>query len=238
MAEMGLKAYRFSVSWPRTFPKGMGEINQKRIDFYNSLINELKKNNIEPILTLYHWDLPQALQDEYGGWESRNIVEDFKNYCVTLFQEFGDRVKYWVTLNEQNIFTRFGYQTAMHPPGVKDNKLFYQVNHHANLANAIAIKEFHKYVPDGKIGPSFAYSPAYAATSMPEDVLAAENAEEFASYWWLDVYAWGEYPKTTWIYLEQKGMAPETIESDYQLLKEGRPDFIGVNYYERNGNNL
>lgn len=232
MAEMRLKAYRFSVSWPRIYPKGKGEINQKGLNFYNNLINELKKNNIEPILTIYHWDLPQALQDEYSGWESRNIVEDFKNYCVTLFKEFGDRVKYWVTLNEQNIFTRFGYQTAMHPPGVKDNKLFYQVNHHANLANAIAIKEFRKYVPDGKIGPSFAYSPAYAATSKPDDMLAAENAEEFTSHWWLDVYAWGEYPKATWNYLEQKGLAPETNDSDFLLLKEGKPDFIGVNYYQ------
>ncbi|MBY6274356.1 MAG: aryl-phospho-beta-D-glucosidase, partial [Bacillaceae bacterium] len=137
MAEMGLKAYRFSVAWTRIFPNGHGEVNQKGLDFYNRLIDELLKHNIEPILTIYHWDLPQAFQDEYGGWESRKIVEDFKNYCVTLFKEFGDRVKYWVTLNEQNIFTRFGYQTAMHPPGLKDNRLFYQVNHHANLANAI-----------------------------------------------------------------------------------------------------
>jgi len=232
MAEMGLKAYRFSVSWPRIFPKGKGEINRKGLEFYNNVINELKKNNIEPILTIYHWDLPQALQDEYGGWESREIVEDFRNYCVTLFKEFGDRVKYWVTLNEQNIFTRFGYQTAMHPPGLKDPKLFYQVNHHANLANAIAIKEFRKYVPDGKIGPSFAYSPAYATTSKPEDIIAAENAEEFLSHWWLDVYVWGTYPKATWNYLTKAGLAPEVYESDFELLKEGKPDFIGVNYYQ------
>jgi 6-phospho-beta-glucosidase len=232
MAEMGLKAYRFSVAWTRIFPNGHGEVNQKGLDFYNRLIDELLKHNIEPILTIYHWDLPQAFQDEYGGWESRKIVEDFKNYCVTLFKEFGDRVKYWVTLNEQNIFTRFGYQTAMHPPGLKDNRLFYQVNHHANLANAIAIQEFRKYVPDGKIGPSFAYSPAYAATSKPEDVLAAENAEEFASHWWLDVYAWGTYPKVAWEYLERQGMAPKVLESDVTLLKEGKPDFLGINYYQ------
>src|SRR5690625_34066 len=154
MAEMGMKTYRFSVAWARIFPKGKDEVNQKGLDFYNRLIDELIKYNIEPILTLYHWDLPQALQDEYGGWESRQIVEDFKNYSITLFKAFGDRVKYWVSLNEQNIFTRLGYQTALHPPGLKDDKLYYQVNHHANLANAIAIKEFRKYVPDGKIGPS------------------------------------------------------------------------------------
>ncbi|MGG5252744.1 glycoside hydrolase family 1 protein [Neobacillus sp. SM06] len=232
MAEMGLKAYRFSVSWARIYPKGKGEINEKGIEFYHQLINELIKNKIEPILTIYHWDLPQALQDEYGGWESRQIVEDFTNYAVTLYKQFGDRVKYWVSLNEQNIFTSMGYKTAQHPPGLKDEKLSYQVNHHANLANASAIKEFRQYVPDGKIGPSFAYSPAYAATSKPEDILAAENAEEFNSHWWMDVYAWGTYPEAAWNYLEEKGLTPKLEEGDLELLKEGKPDFMGVNYYQ------
>src|SRR6202030_848634 len=119
-----------------------------------------------------------------------------------------------------------------HPPGVKDEKLFYQVNHHANLANASAIMEFRKYVPDGKIGPSFAYSPAYPASSKPEDILAAENAEEFNSLWWMDIYAWGTYPKAAWSYLEEKGLAPKLEEGDLELLKQGKPDFMGVNYYQ------
>ncbi|OIJ22077.1 aryl-phospho-beta-D-glucosidase [Anaerobacillus alkalidiazotrophicus] len=231
MAEMGMKTYRFSVAWARIFPNGKGEVNEKGLQFYDNLINELIKYEIEPILTIYHWDLPQALQDDYGGWESRNIIEDFTNYSVTLFKRFGDRVKYWVSLNEQNIFTMLGYKTALHPPGVKDDKLFYQVNHHANLANASVIKEFRKYVPDGKIGPSFAYAPAYTFSSKPEDILAMENAEEFNSHWWMDVYAWGHYPKATWNYLEKNGLAPSVEEGDFQLLKEGKPDFMGVNYY-------
>ncbi|OIJ16642.1 aryl-phospho-beta-D-glucosidase [Anaerobacillus alkalilacustris] len=231
MAEMGMKTYRFSVAWARIFPNGKGEVNEKGLQFYDNLINELIKYEIEPILTIYHWDLPQALQDEYGGWESRNIIVDFTNYSVTLFKRFGDRVKYWVSLNEQNVFTMLGYKTALHPPGVKDDKLFYQVNHHANLANASVIKEFRKYVPDGKIGPSFAYAPAYTFSSKPEDILAMENAEEFNSHWWMDVYAWGHYPKTTWNYLEENGLAPSVEEGDFQLLKEGKPDFMGVNYY-------
>jgi 6-phospho-beta-glucosidase len=100
-----MKAYRFSVAWTRILPHGKGEVNEKGLQFYDNLINELVKHNIEPILTLYHWDLPQALQDEYGGWESRKIIEDFTNYSTILFKRFGDRVKYWVSLNEQNIFT-------------------------------------------------------------------------------------------------------------------------------------
>lgn len=232
MAEMGMKAYRFSVAWTRILPQGKGEVNEKGLEFYDNLINELVKHNIEPVLTLYHWDLPQALQDEYGGWESRKIIEDFTNYSNILFKRFGDRVKYWVSLNEQNIFTMLGYQWAAHPPGVKDDKLFYQVNHHANLANASVIKEFRKYVPNGKIGPSFAYSPAYAATSKPTDIIAAENAEEFTSHWWMDVYAWGKYPEATWNYLEKNGLAPKVEEGDFELLKAGKPDFMGVNYYQ------
>ncbi|MGG7621570.1 glycoside hydrolase family 1 protein [Bacillus coreaensis] len=232
MAEMGMKAYRFSVAWTRILPQGKGEVNEKGLEFYDNLINELVKHNIEPVLTLYHWDLPQALQDEYGGWESRKIIEDFTNYSNILFKRFGDRVKYWVSLNEQNIFTMLGYQWAAHPPGVKDDKLFYQVNHHANLANASVIKEFRKYVPNGRIGPSFAYSPAYAATSKPSDILAAENAEGFSSHWWMDVYAWGKYPEATWNYLEKNGLAPKVEEGDFELLKAGKPDFMGVNYYQ------
>lgn len=232
MAEVGLKAYRFSIAWTRIFPSGKGEVNEKGITFYENLINELIAHNIEPIVTLYHWDLPQALQDEYGGWESRQIIEDFTNYSVELFKRFGDKVKYWVSLNEQNIFTRLGYQLAMHPPGVKDTKLFYQVNHHANLANASVIKAFRQYVPDGKIGPSFAYGPAYPASSNPADVLAFENAEEFQNHWWMDVYAWGTYPKAAWNYLEKQGLAPTVEEGDWELLKEGTPDFMGVNYYQ------
>lgn len=232
MKEMGLKAYRFSVAWTRIFPNGKGKINPKGLEFYDRLINELKENNIEPVLTLYHWDLPQALQDEYGGWESRSIIEDFTNYSIELFKYFGDRVKYWVSLNEQNIFTGLGYRLAAHPPGVKDDKLFYQVNHHANLANANVIKEFRKYVPDGKIGPSFAYNPAYPLTSNPRDILAAENAEELNSHWWMDIYAWGTYPKAAWNYLESNGLAPIIEEGDLALLREGKPDFMGLNYYQ------
>ncbi|MFH0347948.1 6-phospho-beta-glucosidase [Bacillus sp. SW14] len=232
MAEMGLKAYRFSVSWPRIFPKGKGEINEAGLAFYDHLIAELLSHNIEPVLTLYHWDLPQALMDEYGGFESRNIIEDFNNYCITLYKRYRDRVKYWVTLNEQNYNFNHGFITAMHPPGVKDRKRFYEANHIAFLANAKAIDSFREYVPEGKIGPSFAYSPAYPLSSHPEDILAFENAEEFMNNWWLDMYSWGTYPQIPFRYLEKQGWAPTIEAGDMELLAKGKPDFIGVNYYQ------
>ncbi|MGM0950889.1 MAG: 6-phospho-beta-glucosidase [Bacillota bacterium] len=232
MAEMGLKAYRFSVSWPRIFPKGKGEINEAGLTFYDHLIDELLSHNIEPVLTLYHWDLPQALMDEYSGFESRNIIEDFNNYCITLYKRYRDRVKYWVTLNEQNYNFNHGFITAMHPPGVKDRKRFYEANHIAFLANAKAIESFREYVPEGKIGPSFAYSPAYPLSSHPEDILAFENAEEFMNNWWLDMYSWGTYPQIPFRYLEKQGWAPTIEAGDMELLAKGTPDFIGVNYYQ------
>ncbi|GIP23309.1 glycoside hydrolase family 1 protein [Paenibacillus sp. J22TS3] len=232
MAEIGLKAYRFSVSWPRIYPSGYGEVNEAGLKFYDQLIDELLAYGIEPVLTLYHWDVPQALMDKYGAWESRRIIDDFNRYCITLFERYGDRVKYWVSLNEQNYNTNHGFITAMHPPGVKDRKRFYQANHHAFLANAKVIQSFRKYVPDGKIGPSFAYSPAYPASSKPEDVLAFENAEEFTNYWWLDVYCLGQYPQIPLRYLQEQGLAPEFEEGDLELLRQGNPDFVGVNYYQ------
>lgn len=231
MAEMGLKAYRFSIAWARIYPEGSGAVNEAGLKFYDDLIDELIKNSIEPVITLYHWDLPQALQESYGGWESRKIIEDFNNYCVTLFKRYGHKVKYWVSLNEQNIFIMHGYLNGIHPPKVTDYKRMYQANHIASLANAKVIQSFRKYVLNGKIGPSFAYSPAYAYSSKPEDVLACENAEEFNNHWWMDVYVCGEYPKAIWNYLKKEGLAPTIEAGDKELLKAGKPDFMGVNYY-------
>lgn len=136
MAEMGLKAYRFSMAWTRIIPDGNGEVNPKGLDFYDRLINECIKYGITPMVTVYHWDLPQALQDQYNGWEDRRIVDDFVRYAKTLFEHFGDRVKYWIIINEQNIFTGHGWLMATHPPGkLNDRKMFYQVNHHAFMAD-------------------------------------------------------------------------------------------------------
>ncbi|HEY5706481.1 MAG TPA: glycoside hydrolase family 1 protein [Terrimicrobiaceae bacterium] len=231
MAEMGLKAYRFSVSWPRIYPAGRGALNEAGLLFYDRLIDELLACNIEPVLTLYHWDVPQALMEEYGAWESREIIKDFADYCITLYERFRDRVKYWVSLNEQNFNFNHSFITGMHPPGVKDRKRFYAANHIGFLANAKAIECFREYVPNGKIGPSFAYSPAYPSTSHPNDVLAFENAEEFTTHWWLDVYCRGKYPQVAFEYLKEHGLAPDVREEDAELLQRGTPDFVGVNYY-------
>ena len=197
MKELGLKSYRFSIAWTRILPDGRGEVNQASLKFYEDLIDELIANHIEPIVTIYHWDLPQALED-----------------------------------NEQNIFTSQGWSLATHPPGKRDMKLFYQVNHIANLANAAVINKFHELEMDGQIGPSFAYTPQYAKDSDPLNVLAAENAEELYSHFWMDVYLYGEYPIAAMAYLRENGLAPEFEAGDAELLKSAKPDFLGINYYQ------
>lgn len=119
MAEMGLQSYRFSISWPRLLPRGRGEVNEPGVKFYSDLIDELLAHNIEPMITLYHWDLPQALQDE-GGWEARSTAEAFAEYARLCYQRFGSRVKLWATFNETIVFIGHGYINGCHPPAVRD----------------------------------------------------------------------------------------------------------------------
>ncbi|WP_099221758.1 glycoside hydrolase family 1 protein [Listeria costaricensis] len=231
MAEQGLRAYRFSVAWSRVVPLGNGAVNEAGLKFYDDLIDELVAHGIEPIVTLYHWDIPQGIQDEYGGWESRRVIADFTDYAELLFKRYGDRVKYWVTLNEQNVFISHGYQLNYHPPGVSDQKRMFAANHIANLANASAIAKFRELGLSGKIGPSFAYGPNYAIDADPRNQLAALDSEEFNAHFWMDVYTFGEYPVAAWNWLTENGLAPEIAPGDAALLKKGRPDFMGVNYY-------
>ncbi|MGL4372678.1 MAG: glycoside hydrolase family 1 protein, partial [Turicibacter sp.] len=235
MAEMGLKTYRFSIAWSRIFPSGSGEVNELGIKFYDELIDECLAYGIEPMVTIYHWDLPQALVTQYGGWENRQIVDDFVNYAKTLFTHFGSKVKYWITMNEQNIFTTLGWMLAIHPPGkLNDEKMYYQVNHHANIAHAKTVLAFKEMVPTGLIGASFAYEPGYAINCDPKNAIAKMNFDELKNYWWLDVYAYGHYPKIAFNILEKKGVAPSFEPTDAQVLKQaaGLVDFMGVNYYK------
>ena len=233
MREMNLKAYRFSISWPRILPNGYGQINQKGIDFYHKVIEKLLECGIEPILTIYHWDLPKKLQDEYLGWEDRKIIDHFVDYCEILFKEYGSKVKYWVSINEQNIFTSLGYLQKLHPPKINDFQRFLNANHNANIANARSIQLFRKIVPSyNKIGASFAYSPKYANSSNPIDVIAKEDAQELMDYLWLDVYCLGRYSKIALSLLEKKGFKIPIMEGDEELLLDSKPDFIGINYYQ------
>lgn len=235
MAEMGLKTYRFSIAWTRIYPNGNGEVNKQGLAFYDDVINECLKYNIEPMVTIYHWDMPQALEEQYHGWENPQIIEDFVTYATTLFEAYGDRVKYWITINEQNVFTTFGWLRGMHPPGKSDEmKLFYQVNHHVNMAHAKSVLALKKRFPDAHVGASFAYTPSYAINAMPINAMAKQDYDDLMSYWWMDIYAYGRYPRNTMAYLKDKGVAPEVTKEDEEILKQAAAlvDFMGVNYYQ------
>ena len=235
MAEAGLKTYRFSIAWTRIIPDGNGEVNEKGLAFYDAIIDECIKYGIEPMVTVYHWDMPQALQDQYGGWENRQIVKDYVRYATTLFEHFGDRVHYWITMNEQNVFTSLGWLTGMHPPGkVMDQKMFYQVNHHANMAHAYSVLELKKRYPDAHVGASFAYTPGYAWDCKPINAMAKADYDDLQNYFWMDVYAYGRYPKAAIRYLESNGIHIQMEADDEKIMKQAAAliDFMGVNYYQ------
>lgn len=234
MAEMGLQTYRFSIAWSRIYPEGNKEVNPKGVQFYHDLIDECLKYNIQPMVTIYHWDLPQALEDEYHGWENRRIVDDYVNYATTLFKEYGSKVKYWITMNEQNVFTRLGWMNGAHPPGkVNEEQMFYQVNHHAFMAHAKTVLVFKELVPNGMIGASFNYHASYAKDAHPEHAIAKADYDDLINYWWLDMYGYGRYPRAAYNYLKKMKVAPIIEKEDMEILKKAalKLDFIGVNYY-------
>ena len=188
MKEMGFTTYRFSIAWSRVFPDGVGEVNEAGIQYYRNLIDELLANGIEPIVTLYHYDLPWALVEKYNGWLSREVVKDFAYFARYVINEFKDKVKYWTTINEQSIIVQYWTQKCYIPEELRDNnQLRYQINHHMNLAHAIACKLVHELVPGGLAGAAIGYSPVYPLTSKPEDVMAAQNAHDLRNAFYLDM---------------------------------------------------
>ena len=233
MAELGLKSYRFSIAWTRILPNGDDEnANEEGVKFYHSILDELEKHNIEPIVTLYHFDLPQSLQDRFGGWADRHTIDAFAHYSEICFREFGSRIKYWLTINEQNLMIRKeGLIRINETDPVKKEKLRHQMNHHMFLANARAIKLCHKLCPNAKIGPTFAYLPSYPASCKPEDMMAALEADNFYNYYLTDVYVYGKYPEYYLRFLEEQNAVPVITEEDEKILEGAKPDFIGFNYY-------
>ncbi|EHJ57692.1 glycoside hydrolase family 1 protein [Streptococcus urinalis] len=233
MTEMGFKSYRFSISWTRVLPEGTGKVNQKGIDFYNQLIDKCLKYDIEPIVTMFHFDMPAAL-DERGSWSNRESIDWFAEFATLIFKEFGDRVKYWLTINEQNMLTLVGPVIGtLHVPEGTTNltKEIYQQNHHQLVAQAKAMQICHDLLPEAKIGPAPNISLVYAASSKPEDVLAAQNFNAIRNWLYLDAAVYGVYNNLVWAYLEEYDAVPEVTEEDLAIMKAGKPDFIGFNYY-------
>lgn len=230
MKKMGLHAYRFSISWPRIQPDGKGAPNQEGIALYSKLIDELLRNDIEPWVTLYHWDLPAALQFEDEGWIGDNISNYFAKYANICFENFGDRVKNWITLNEPWVIAILGYGQGVFAPGIVSNSKPYLAGHNLILAHAKAVDIYRKKYAhqNGRIGITNNCDWREPLTDSPEDFEAAERALEFFLAWFADPIYKGKYPKSM---IERLGnRLPEFSDEEIEIIKDSS-DFFGLNHY-------
>ncbi|WP_125114382.1 glycoside hydrolase family 1 protein [Agathobaculum sp. Marseille-P7918] len=230
-AKMGLKAYRFSIAWTRILPQGTGEVNPAGVEHYRAVIAECRKYGIEPVVTMYHFDLPWCLEQQ-GGWLNRATIDAFENYARVLFTEYGSEVKYWLTINEQNTMIlhpgAIGLPKGGQLPSRKD---LYQMNHHMMLAQARVMKLCHVLCPQAKIGPALNLTAMYPETCRPEDAIAAHNWEVLRCWNFADVPVFGQYHPLAMRYLEDRGLTPEIQPEDWDTLAGAKPDFIAMNYY-------
>jgi beta-glucosidase len=232
MAELGLQAYRFSVSWPRIQPEGSGSANQKGLDHYRRLVEGLRERGIEPMLTLYHWDLPQSLEDR-GGWTSRETSERFSEYARVVYEALGDSVRFWITLNEPWVSAWLGYGVGVHAPGRKDTGEALAATHHLLLGHGLALENMRSLGhADNQLGITLNLAPVRAASDDAADAEAARRVDGFANRLYLDPIFRGSYP--------QDMLEHYRPESDFSFVRDGdlekisAPiDFLGVNYYMR-----
>ncbi|WHE06341.1 glycoside hydrolase family 1 protein [Thermoanaerobacterium thermosaccharolyticum] len=232
MKEIGHNSFRFSISWSRLIPGGVGEINKKAVEFYNNVINELLENGIMPIVNLFHFDMPIEMQ-HIGGFENRQVLENYKNYAKTCFELFGDRVKRWITFNEPIVPAEGGYLYNFHYPDIVDFKRAIQVCFNTVLASAMAINEFKKLeIKDGKIGIVLNLTPSYPRSNHPADLKAAEIADLLFNRSFLDPCVKGEYPEKLVELLKSYNHLPVYTEDDLELIKNNTVDYLGVNYYQ------
>ncbi|PRX35600.1 broad-specificity cellobiase [Orenia metallireducens] len=231
MKKLGLNSYRFSTSWPRILPQGTGKVNQKGLDFYKRLVDELLEAGIEPAITLYHWDLPQALQDK-GGWGNRDTINYFVEYSQIMFEHFGNLVSRWITHNEPWVVAFLGNSTGEHAPGFKDHKLALQVAHNLLVSHCLAARGFRELGLEGEIGITLNLNSVYPLTDSKEDQQAAELVNDYNNDWFLDPLFKGKYPdKLAQIYREEYGEL-DIKAGDMEIIQEPT-DFLGINYYSR-----
>ncbi len=229
MADLDIMAYRFSTSWPRVLPEGTGKVNQAGLDFYSRLVDELLAHKIEPFITLYHWDLPQALQEK-GGWANREIADWFHEYASVMGSGLGDRVKYWIVLNEPQIFGMLGYMTGEHAPGIKDPLKYLAVSHHINLAHGSGVSALRDNVPGGIIGTTLQIPSIQPSSDSEEDKKAARTFDGLMNRWYTDPVILGRYPEDI-----MEILAPLNLpikEGDLKRIHQPL-EFIGINNYTR-----
>lgn len=225
---LGVNSYRFSIAWPRILPNGRGgKANEKGLDFYSRLIDGMLERGLQPWATLYHWDLPQALQYQ-GGWANRATIDAFVEYTDVVTRRFGDRVKHWITHNEPWCTAFLGHHEGTHAPGVRDFKTSMQVCHHLLVSHGLAVPVVRRNVPDAKVGITLSLHPIIPASDSAADAAAAVRHDGSRNRWFLDPLYGRGYPADITTLLGRD--APDIAEGDF-IAMAARTDFLGVNYY-------
>lgn len=228
LADLGVNAYRFSISWPRVQPLGFGPVNGEGLAFYERLVDGLLARNIQPYATLYHWDLPAELQRRDGGWLSRDTAQRFAEYAAIVARRLGDRVVSFATHNEPWVTAVLGYERGIFAPGLKSRRVAYQVNHHLLVSHALAMQAIRASGSEADVGIVLNMSPVYPATDSALDLAHARLWDGFLVRWYMDALLKAQYPADV---LEHLGAdAPATEPSDAKLIAQPC-DFLGINYY-------
>ncbi|SNT59821.1 beta-glucosidase [Asanoa hainanensis] len=229
MKDLGLRSYRFSISWPRVQADGTGKANQRGLDFYRRLVDGLHERGIEPMATLFHWDLPQALQD-LGGWENRDVAYRFADYAAAVFEALGTAVPVWLTINEPKTVVQNGYLGGHHAPGLRDPDAAYLVAHHLQLAHGLAVRAL-RAESDARIGPALNLHPCYPADDRPETETATRLYDGYENRLYLDSILRGAYPQDV---LDDLGPDSRMVRGirDGDLAVISSPvDLLAVQYY-------
>ena len=231
MARLGIGAYRFSIAWPRVIPRGYGAVNRTGLDFYDSLTDTLLEHAITPLATLYHWDLPQGLQ-ERGGWPVRDTARYFADFAEQVVRRLGDRVPLWATLNEPHVAAHLGHEHGVHAPGLRGLGTALQAAHHLLLAHGLAVEVLRDLAPRARVGIAVNVAPVHAAGDGDADQAAAARADGYFNRWYLDPLLRGAYPEDLTDAYRELDLLPQVHE--YDLAAIAVPvDFVGVNYYSR-----
>ena len=230
MASLNVRAYRFSIAWPRVQPRGEGAWNEAGFAFYDRLIDALQSRGIAPHLTLYHWDLPQALQEK-GGWMSRDTVNRFADYAVEVARCFGSRVASISTHNEPWVVAILGHEAGIFAPGLRSRKVAMQVSHHLLVSHGLALKAMRAQGCRARLGIVLNQGPIHAATDSAEDQAKARLDDGLTIRWYMDPLLLGEYPQDVLAFLGPD--APQVVDGDMDTIRQPL-DFLGINYYTRN----
>jgi beta-glucosidase len=226
--QLNLGSYRYSIAWPRIQPDGRGGGNVKGLDYYQRLTDAVLKAGLRPLVTLYHWDLPQALQDE-GGWAARDTAQRFADYAALVAAALGDRVDRWLIFNEPKTFTGVGYWQGRHAPGTTDPLAFLRATHTVNLAQGMAFGVLKSQMPASQIGSAFDVAPMMPATPSTADVAAAERWHRFQNLWFVQTALEGRYPSGVLPAAQQEELL-DFRPGDATLMRAPL-DFLGLNYY-------